>query len=237
MSQKKPATVSDGVPTARTRSEMLIDPKSVSKSRCVCIFPDAKEADSYRVLREQIQQRTGEKGWNTLMITSARPGEGKTLTAINLALTFAKSVDGSALLIDADLKQQSIHRYLGISGKTGLIDHLLDACPFEDIMIQPGIERLKIISGGRTIHDSSEILGSQRMKRLVTEMKARYDDRYIFFDVPAILGRADALALAPLVDGILVVVEAGRTSVHDIRKALDLIPKEKFLGFVLNRLT
>jgi len=189
MSQKEPATVSDGVPTASTRSEMLIDPKSVSKSRCVCIFPDAKEADSYRVLREQIQQRTGKKGWNTLMITSARPGEGKTLTAINLALTFAKSVDGSALLTDADLKQQSIHRYLGISGKTWLIDHLLDACPFEDIMIQPGIERLKII-GGRTIHDSSEILGSQRMKRLVTEMKARYDDRYIFFDVPAILGRA-----------------------------------------------
>lgn len=237
-SQEKPFVISDDMVGTHAASESVrLDPGTVNKSRCVCILPDAKEADSYRVVREQIQQRTSEKGWNTLMITSAKPGEGKTLTAINLALTFAKSVDGSALLIDGDLKQQRIHHYLGIPGEKGLADHLLDACPFEEILIRPGVERLKIISGGRTIHDSSEILGSQQMRKLVTEMKARYEDRYIFFDVPSVLGRADALALAPLVDGILMVTQAGHTSVHDIRKAVELIPKEKFLGFILNRVT
>jgi len=73
------------------------------------------------------------------------------------------------------------------------------------------------------------------MRDLVAEMKSRYADRFIIFDVPPLLDRADALAFAPLVDCILMVVQAGKTSIHDVKNALELIPKEKFLGFVLNR--
>jgi non-specific protein-tyrosine kinase len=222
---------------AHSESEFVrIDPKIIGKSRCVCVFEDAKEIDAYRVIREQIQQRIKEKQGNTLMITSPGPGEGKTLTAINLAVIFAKSLDSSALLADCDLNKQNIHQYLGISGKGGIIDYLLYDRPLEDIIIRPNIEKLEIISGGRTIRDSSELLGSQRMKSLIAEMKSRYADRYMFFDVPPILGRADAIAFAPMVDYILVVVQAGQTSVHDVKKALELIPKDKFMGFILNRI-
>lgn len=212
-----------------------INPAKIGENRCVCIFPNAPEIDSYKVLRTQILQRTREKGWNTIMITSAHPGEGKTLTSINLSITFAKEFSQTVLLVDCDLKQQNINKYLNVSSETGLIDHILDDMPLKDLIIWPGIEKMTVISGGRTIRDSAELLGSPRMAALVTEMKTRYKDRYVFFDVPPILGQADAIAFAPRVDCILMVVEAGQTSIHDVKKALELIPEEKFLGFVLNR--
>ena len=201
----------------------------------MCISPDAPEIDSYKVVRTQIQQRARENGWNTVMVTSVQPGEGKTLTSINLAMTFAKEFNHTVLLVDCDLRRQNIHQYLGLSSDTGLIDYLRDGRPLKDLIIWPSIEKLTLISGGRTIQDSTELLGSPRMKSLVTEMKARYEDRFVFFDVPPILAGADAIAFAPLVDCILMVVEAGRTSIHDIKRALELIPKDKFIGFVLNR--
>ena len=92
-----------------------------------------------------------------------------------------------------------------------------------------------MISGGRRVYESTELLGSPRMKELVREMKSRYPDRFVFFDAPPLLAGADAMAFAPLVDGILMVVEAGRTALPDIQKALAMIPREKFIGFTYNR--
>lgn len=213
-----------------------LNPKKISENRCVCILPDAPEIDSYKVIRTQMQQRALEHDWNTVMVTSVQPGEGKTLTSINLAITFAKEFHQTVLLVDCDLNRQNIHQYLGLSSDTGLIDYLTNDQPLKDLIIWPGIDKLTLISGGKTIQeDSTELLGSPKMKSLVTEMKSRYEDRFVFFDVPPILDRADAIAFAPLVDCILMVVEAGRTSIQDVKKALKLIPKDKFIGFILNR--
>ncbi len=211
------------------------DPVKLAENRCVCIQPDGPAVDAYKVLRTQLQQRTKEKGWNTIMVTSVGPREGKSLTAVNLALSFAKEFHQTVLLVDGDLKQQSIHEYLGFSSQRGLIDYLVDDQPLKDLIIWPGIEKLTFISGGKTIKDSTELLGSPKMKSLVADMKSRYKDRYIIFDMPPLLERADALTFAPLVDCILIVVEEGRTSKHDIRRAMENVPKEKLLGFVLNR--
>ena len=169
------------------------------------------------------------------MVTSVNPGEGKTLTTINLSITFAKEFNQTVLLVDSDLMRQNVHKYLGIRSDKGLIDYLVNDQPLKDYIIWPGIDQLTLISGGKTIHDSSELLGSPRMKALVHEMKTRYNNRYVFFDVPPVLGGADAIVLAPLVDGIIMVVTEGDTSLHDVKNALELLPKEKFLGFVLNR--
>ncbi len=199
------------------------------------MFSDAPEAEYYKVLRTSIQHRTKEKGWNTIMITSVQPGEGKTLTCINLAVSFAKEFNQTVLLVDCDLKRQNIHRYLNFSFDKGIVDYLLNDCALKDLMVWPGIEKLTLISGGKTISNSAELLGSPKMKALVKEIKNRYDDRYVIFDTPPVLGWADAAAFAPLVDCILMVVEEGRTSIKDVKKALEMIPSEKFLGFVLNR--
>jgi non-specific protein-tyrosine kinase len=212
-----------------------LDPNVAAENRIVCMLPDSPEIDFYKILRTQIQHRTKDKGWNTVMVTSVNPGEGKTLTAINLSITFAKEFNQTVLLVDSDLMRQNIHKYLGFESESGLIDYLVDDRPLKDFIIWPGIDKLTLISGGRTIYDSSELLGSPRMKTLINEMKTRYPNRYVFFDVPPILGGADAIVLAPLVDCIIMVVAEGQTSIHDIQKALQLLPQEKFLGFVMNR--
>lgn len=223
-------------PPVYDKSRMIeLDCEKVRENRCVCMFPDAEEIDYYKVLRTQIQHRTRVNGWNTVMITSVRPGEGKTLTAINLAFTFAKAFHHTVFLVDCDLKRQNVHQYLGLSNGVGLIDYLVDDVPLKDLIVWPGVEKMSVISGGRTVHDSTELLSSPKMKAAVMEMKTRYPDRYVLFDVPPLLAGADALAFAPLVDSILMVVEAEKTALPDVQKALELIPKEKFLGFVLNR--
>lgn len=174
-----------------------VDLKQASRNRCVSLFSEAGETDSYRILRTQIQQLGEEKNWKAFMITSALPGEGKTLTAINLAVIFAKSAEGNALLIDCDLKHQNVHQYLSIPSETGLIGYLLDEQPIDDIILRLDIGNLKIVSGARTIHDSSEMLGSRRMKRLVSEIKTSYNDHYIFLMFPRYWAERTRLPLLP----------------------------------------
>ncbi|MFH1973981.1 MAG: P-loop NTPase [Pseudomonadota bacterium] len=171
------------------------------------------------------------------MITSAVPGEGKTVTSINLALTFAKEFEQTVILVDCDLRKQSIHEVMGFESDRGLLNHLLDGMPVPDLIVWPGIEKLTVISGGKTIHESSEVIASPQMRELVADMKARYPDRYMFFDVPPILAGADALAFAPLVDWIIMVVQADKTPLPEVKRALQMLPKKKVLGLVLNRQT
>lgn len=212
-----------------------LDPRKALKNRCVCLSPDAPELSYYKLLRTQIMQQCSPKHWNTVMITSAVPGEGKSLTSINLALTFARAYNQTALLVDCDLKRQSIQRYLGFSSTMGLADHLQNDTPLKDLIVWPGVEKLTVISGGEPVRDSAELISSPKMTDLVEEMKSRYPDRYLFFDAPPLLGEADAQAFAPLVDCILMVIQP-KTSFEEVSKALELIPQEKFLGFVLNRM-
>lgn len=212
-----------------------LDPATLADNRCVGIFPYAPEAEVYKVLRTQILQHTKEKGGNTIMITSAVHREGKTLTAINLSFTFAKLFEQTVLLVDSDLRQQAIHKTLGFRSDKGLIDHLVDDVPLSDLMIWPGVDKLTLISGGRTINESAELVRSTRMKDLVLEMKTRYPDRYVFFDAPPILSGADTLEFVPLVDYVIIVVEYGSTPLNQIKKAVELIPQEKVIGFVLNK--
>jgi len=212
-----------------------LDAGFLAENRCLAYLDNVPEAEAYRVLRTQVLQRTKGTGGNIIMVTSALPGEGKTLTAINLAFTFAREFQHTVLLVDGDLRKQSIHKYLGCAGEKGLIDYLVHDTPVSEIITYPGIEKMTLISGGASYKESAEILGSPRMKELVADMKGRYPERYVIFDVPPILTGADVLTLAPLMDQVIVVVLAGKTSMDDAGKALTFLPKEKILGFVLNR--
>jgi non-specific protein-tyrosine kinase len=214
--------------------QIKLNAKTALDNRCICIEPESLEIDCYKVLRTKIQQLTQQKGWNSVMITSTLRGEGKTLTAVNLALTFAKTYNQTVMLVDCDLRYQNIHKILGIQSDSGLIEYLVDDRRLQESIIWPGIDKLTLMSGGRTIQNSTELLGSPRMQALVKELKSRYDDRYVLFDVPPLLVGADALALAPYVDCIVMVVREGKTSSKDVQKAAQMLPKEKFLGFIMN---
>ncbi len=221
-------------PAYSQSTRVVLDPVTVAENRCVTLLPDAREIEFYRMLRTRILGQVNETTGSTIMVTSAKPGEGKTLTAINLAFSFGRDYRLTALLVDCDLRQQSIHRYLGTPGEKGLIDYLLGDAELSDLTVWPGVEKVTLISGGRNYPESTELLASPRTGDLVAEMKTRYPDRYVFFDVPPVLSCADALAFAPLIDWIVLVVRSGRTSLADVKKALDLLPREKVLGLVLN---
>ena len=212
-----------------------INLEEAADNRCVGVTGGWEEVEYYKILRNHIMMRTEPRNWNTIMITSALPGEGKTITSINLAFTFAKEFNHTVLLVDCDFYQQKIHKLLGYESDVGLGDVFQRNLSLKDIIVSPGVEKLTIISGGRTIQNSAEILGSPHMQALVSEIKARYPERFVLFDLPPVLTCADAIAFAPWVDAILMVVGAGKTPFDDIKKALDMIPQEKFIGFVLNQ--
>ena len=214
-----------------------LDTETILNNRCVCIEPNSPEIDCYKILRTKIQLLTKQEGWNAVMITSPQPAEGKTLTSINLALTFSKVYNQTVLLVDCDLRHQNVHKLLGFQSNLGLTNYLLKDQPLEELIIWPGIDKLTLISGGGSMTNSSELLGSPQMKTLVQEMKSRYEDRYVIFDTSPVLIGDDAIALAHYIDSIIMVVEEGRTSMKDVKKALEMLPQEKFLGFVLNRQT
>lgn len=215
--------------------QVSVDIKKLQEKRFVAALTETSESDAYKILRTQIQQRTKDKGWNTLMVTSPWPGAGKTLTAINLAISMAQEFHQTVMLVDCDLRKQSIHKQLGYESYRGIADHLLENIALSELIVSPRINKLTIISGGKTIEGSTELLGSSKMERLVAEMKNRYQNRYIIFDVPSLLQGADAIAFLPFIDAVLLVVESGKTSLTDSKTALKLIPPEKLLGFVVNR--
>ena len=230
--KEKAGWISPSYTQSRTCS---LNPFAAAANRCMAVLPNSPDVEAYKLLRTHILQKTEQQNGKAVMITSPLAGDGKTTTAINLAFTFAREFQQTVLLVDCDFRKQRIHDLLGISSDRGIIDYLLNNTPVSDLIIWPGIEKLTLISGGRTVHDSTELLRSPRMKELVQDMKTRYEDRYVFFDVPPILTSADALAFTPLVDYVLMVVSAGSTSVPDVRKALQLIPPQKMLGLVLNK--
>lgn len=232
---KEPSRPARTLPSYTVSRSVVLDPEKLTENRVAAFFPDAPELEAYRVLRTRILQAAAEKGGNAVMITSALPLEGKTLTAVNLALTFSKTYLETALLVDCDLRQQKVHETLGYESGKGLGDYVAEGCPVSDMIVWPGVEKLSVISGGRLVAESSAFLGSPLLKELVEDMKGRYENRYVFFDVPPVLTGADALAFAPLADHILFVVRAGTTPLPEVRRALAMLPSEKVIGLVLNR--
>jgi exopolysaccharide/PEP-CTERM locus tyrosine autokinase len=192
-------------------------------------------SDVYKVLRAQILRKLNEQRANTLAVTSPGPGEGKSLTTLNLAISMAMELDKTVLLVDADLRNPSLHRLLGLGKVAGLSDYLTSDVPLSELLVHPGIPRLVILPAGKSISNSTEMMGSQRMAKLVQEMKSRYPSRYVLFDLPPLLNVADAAVFVPFVEAAIMVVEEGVTQSEAARRAAMLLPQDKFIGTVLNK--
>jgi len=196
--------------------------------------PD-KFSDHIKIMRTRILNLLQESGGNSLLVTSPLPGEGKTLTAINLAISISHEIDRTTLLVDADLRSPMINKYFGIPNGKGLSDYLRGEEDIPDLLINPGIEKLTILPGGSPILNSSELLGAPKMESLVAEMKKRYPDRFIIFDSSSLLTTADPLVFSRYIDGILLVVEAEKTPKADIEKAKEMLKDKPVLGTVFNK--
>ena len=219
-----------------------IDPRILKKNKVISFFKESAAADQIKILRTQVLNRLKEIGGNSLLVTSANPGEGKTFTSINLGVSIAQELDRTVLLVDADLRHPSIHHYdfandfFGVEISKGLSDYLLGQVEIQDVLLNPGVPKLSILPAGHSLPNSAEVLGSPRMELLVEEMKKRYSaDRILIFDSPSVLTCTDAVVLSRFVDGILVVVEEEKTTPNDLRRAMELLNNKPVLGTVLNK--
>lgn len=206
----------------------------LEENRILAHLPRNKEADIYRLLRTQVLQAMEKKQHQSLAITSANYGEGKTTTAINLAISIAMDLKQTALLVDLDLRKPSTAQYLGIDAKYGLTDYLLGDIDIHETMIRLPFERLAIIPSGYMADNSSEIIGSPKMAALAFELKNRYPDRFIIYDMPPILAQDDPLSFLPHTDAALLVVKEGYTRQDDIKRCQDMLKGTDLLGTVLN---
>ncbi len=201
----------------------------------VCITdPFSPSSEQYRKLRARILAITKQDFQNTIMVSSADVGEGKSITSINFAVALAQEMDHTVLLVDADLRKPSIHDYLGIKAVRGLSDYLSGKVELSDVLINTGIGKLMLLPAGSACSNPAELLSSNRMKELVQEMKHRYADRYIIIDTPPVLVSADAISVSNHVDGILFVVQAAKTSEKTVKKAINLLKSSTIMGIVYN---
>ena len=192
--------------------------------------------ESYQLLRTQILQRLEEHHWNTLAVTSPCASEGRTLTAINLAISMAREIDYTVVLVDANLRQPVLLEYLGVPKRRGLGDYLTEDILIEELLIQPYyLEDLVVVPGGQAVENSAELLNSSKMTRLVSDLKSSTDKCIIIFDVPPVLGTAETLAFSAQVDAALLVIEDGITNRKDIARAVDLLSSTNVVGTVLNK--
>jgi protein-tyrosine kinase len=205
------------------------------KKRVIAGYNDPTVIASYKLLRTQVLRRLKEFNWNTLAVTSPNAGEGKTLTSVNLAISLAREVNHTVLLVDLDLRRPNVASCFGYVPEHGLNDYLEYNISLTEILINPEIERLVVLPGREAITDSSEMLSSPKMVKLVEEIKTRYPSRLIIFDMPPMLVADDVLTFSSYVDAFLVVIEEGKTKRDELMKAVDLLSNNNVLGTVLNK--
>ena len=195
--------------------------------------------EEYRLIKRAIlnHDRTGASPRsNLILITSALPYEGKTFTAINLAMSMVTEENTSVLLIDADFNKPGVIAVLGCHQKIGLIDVLNNPnIDLADVMLKTNVPNLTIVPAGESHGRSTELLAGPRMAQLAEEMASRYENRIILFDCPPLLATTEAAALTAHVGQVLFVVRAEATKEVTVRHALALIDEKPEVGLVLNR--
>lgn len=209
-----------------------IDPRIVA-------FHDLQSpvTEQYRSLRTNIQALSGSKPIQTITITSSTHGEGKTITAINLAISMARDLDKkSILLVDSDMRRAKITKYLGIKSEIGLAGLITNGNNIDQALLNIGIDNLTLLPAGKIPHNPAELLGSAKLKNLISVLKARYD--YLIFDTPPIIPVTDAGLLGAQTDGTIMVIQANRTQ-KGIVKHAELILKQaqaKLIGYILTNI-
>lgn len=209
----------------------------LTKNRVVAQNKEDPNSVPFAMLRAKVLQEMRRNAWTTLAITSPTAGAGKSLVAVNLAVAIAMEVNQTVVLVDMDLRRPSIHRYFGIEPNLGVQDYIAMDISISDIMINPGLERLTIVPSHRGTLKSAETLAMPKVSGLAKELRARYENRIIIYDLPPALETDDAMVFMPNVECTLLVSESGKTTEDEIQKTLISLQQRPCLGVVLNKHT
>lgn len=233
-----------GVPIGATQSRAVtLDLARLSAAGI--ITPDAPRsqiADEFRIVKRPLLANASGKGaarvknGNLIMVTSALPGEGKSFSAINLAMSIAMELDHTVLLVDADVARPSVPRMLDLEPAKGLLDVLVDdSVDLRGVLLKTNVEKLSILQAGTKHPRATELLASDAMNRLLDDMAQRYTDRIIIFDSPPLLLTTESPVLATHVGQVVVVVEAQRTPQNAVKQALAAIDACPVKMMMLNK--
>jgi len=238
--EMSPVPITDEIEKANrgidfTKLPVLVpDEDALEKYRVVAALKDAPERGAYKVLRTRVLQRLRASKFNVIGVTGAGPGEGKTLTATNLAYSLAQDVNHQVILLDLDLRRPSVHEYLGLAPRKDLSDLLNGSSKLKDVLVCPNANRLGVITNQTTYRDSSEILSSPEMASIIHQLKNLGQKTITIVDLPPVLAGDDVIAFAPLVDALLMIVGQGRCRRDDLSETQELLKDCELLGVVLN---
>jgi protein-tyrosine kinase len=199
-------------------------------------------AEDFRIIKRPLLHNAaaavgqGRKNGNLVVVTSALPGEGKTYCAVNLAMSIAMERDHTVLLVDADVARPSVLRVLGLEGAPGLMDILLNQrMGLADVILRTNIPTLSLLPAGRNNKHATELLASQAMRALLSDLATRYPERIIIFDAPPLLLTSEANVLAAQMGQVILVVEAETTTRRDVREALRRLAKCPQVDLICNK--
>jgi exopolysaccharide/PEP-CTERM locus tyrosine autokinase len=198
--------------------------------------------EEFRIIKRPLLQRAfadrkpGDRPGNLIMLTSSLPGEGKTYSAINLAMSIAMELDHTVLLVDADVARPAMLRTLGLPAQRGLMDLLVDdKLDMADVMLRTNVDTLSILPAGTSTPRATELLASSTMSNLVNEIATRYPDRIVIFDSPPLLLASESRVLASHMGQIVVVVEAQATTQHAVKEALSQLEGLNNVSLIYNK--
>lgn len=192
--------------------------------------PSSYTSEQYRKLRTMLFSLSDKNNYKTFVISSAGVQDGKTITSINLALAMASNIDKKIILIDGDLRKPSVHTYLGMDMRPGLVDLLRDSAPLNLSAVRP-FKNLSVLTCGEIPDNPTELLNSMKMRQLLEIIKANYD--IVLIDSVPLLPIADTMIISEMCDGMVLVVRADKTEYSVLEKAIPLIG-DKIIGTVLN---
>jgi len=230
------ASVMDLAASAVIRTPPIpVDPLGLERERVLPPGASGPYGPAYRMLRTQVLKRLGQLGANSLAVVSPGAADGKTLTAINLAITIAAAEGRTALLVDFDLRNPNVHRRFGFEPEVGVEECLESRRPVHEALVKvEGYERLTLLPARNRVELSSELLNAARVAEVVGEMRARYSNRVLIFDLPPVLQADDALAFSQNIQAALLVVNERHTKREDVTRTLELLRDTPVIGTVLN---
>lgn len=215
--------------------EVALEPRTLYANRIRGIQSSDPGAAAYKMLRTRVLHRMRSHGWHKLAVTSPRANAGKTLTSINLAISLAHEPNQEVILVDLDLRNPRVGRYLGLDPEFGLGDHLTRDVPIEKVLLKPNISRLYVIPSAERLENSSELLASPQIGMFTQMLVSTSPSTIVIFDLPPLLEADDMLTFMPQVDAVLFVVAQGETRQVDLEKSNELFKDLNLLGTVLNK--
>jgi len=221
------ATAAAVEPETRATASGALDPRLVA-----ALAPQSLAAEQYRSLRTRIARAENGRAVRAIVVTSPNKGDGKSLTAANLAITMAQEFQQRVLLVDADLRRPAVHQLFGAPDAPGLSDVLMGAAELDEALVHIPQHHLTLLPAGAPPSHPAELLGSASMRRVLDTLRTRFDR--ILIDMPPVAPLADLHIVAPMVDGVLMIVRAGVTPKPAIERALAGLDISKVLGLVLN---